>query len=47
MSEEKQDRIINLLLRVHNNQLSLNQNIMCSMGLLVIVILLVVLHLLS
>ena len=51
MSEEKQDRIIKLLTRIHNNQLSINQNVLCTMSLvilvLVIAILLLVLYLLS
>ena len=47
MSEEKQDRIIRWLHRIHDNQLAINRNALCNMVLLVIVILLVVLSLLS
>lgn len=42
MSEEKQERIIGLLIWVNNNQISINQNIFC-IGLINIILTIVIL----
>ena len=43
MTEEKQDRIIKLLTRIHNNQSSINQNVICIMSLVILVLIIVIL----